>query len=860
MELVDREIPFRKLNEAWRDAASAGCFMLIAGEAGVGKTVLIEQFVRRQEAHARVLWGACDALFTPRPLGPIHDIALQTGGELSRLLSEEAKLPQIFAAFLSEVQTAPAIVVIEDVHWADEATLDLLKFLGRRVHLTRSLLVCTLRDDELGPQHPLRLLLGDLATSPAVHRLTLTPLSVEGVRQLIGSRPVDADFLHRQSGGNPFYVTEVLAAGQDEVPATVRDAVLARAARLSLSGRAVLNAAAVIGPRIEPWLLAAVTRAEAGAVNESLDSGMLQAQGNMLTFRHELARLAILGAISPHQRLFLHRAVLDELRASRLTQQDVTRLAHHAEAAGDSEAILTYAPAAAEAAQAAGAFRAAATLWELTIRHSDELPPQRKAALHAAFAAASKEKVDRAEAIRAYRLAVALAREGDDILGAGNSLARMAVLLLMNGEIEASADAVEEALRLLETLEPNAPLAVAHKTRAYLHLINGENEQAVARAGRSLRVASQLEDTSLHIEAYHALGICTLPLNHPQGCHYLERSLSLVLEEKAYWAAGSVFSDLLMTYVDVYRLERAEELIAGGLQITAEHDLDLSRMVIQAWQAMHLIYRGRWREAEAIVTEILEGRQKLSVIRAPALVALGRLAARRGRPGVWQTLDEALNVSLQVKNDQRLGVTYVARAEAAWLAGDRERTLAEARAIYELTIQNKQPGFAAELAYWRWRTGDEVETYDWMVQPFVLEIQGNWRAAAAAWEALGCPYEQARALADGDGEAQKAALLIFEQLGARPMAEQVRRKLRDAGIETLPRGPRAATRDNPFGLTNRQVEVLALLTENLTNAEIADRLHISPKTVDHHVSAVLAKLDVSSREEAAEQAREHPSF
>jgi DNA-binding CsgD family transcriptional regulator/tetratricopeptide (TPR) repeat protein len=635
---------------------------------------------------------------------------------------------------------------------------------------------------------------------------------------------------------------------------------LARAARLSLSGRAVLNAAAVIGARIEPWLLAEVVQAEAAAVEESLALGILLAQGESFAFRHELARQTILEVIPPHRCNFLHHAVLDALKASPTGQNDMARLVHHAEAAGDREAILTYAPVAAESAQTAAMFRTAATLWALAIRHGNELPPLQRAAFYAAFAAASTENPDRTETIRAYRQAVALAGEGGDLLVAGNSLARMAVLLLMEGETAESVRAVDEALGMLEALGPSGPLAAAHKTRAYLHLIAGENEQAAARAHSCLQVAARLENASLHIEAYHALGICSLPLNHPQGCDYLEKSLALVLEEKAYWAAGSVHADLIMTYVDVYRLVRAEELITAGLHITAEHDLDLSRLVIQAWQAILLVYRSRWREAEAITGEILGRPDSMEVFRVPALVALARLRARRGQPETQHLLDEALELARQVNNHQRLGVVYIARAETAWLAGDHDRSLAEARAIYELAIQNKQPGFAAELAYWRWRAGDHVETYDWMVQPFVLEIKGDWGAAAGEWERLGCPYEQARALANGDNEAQKAALAILEQLGARPMADIVRQKLRHAGIHTLPRGPRATTQENPFQLTNRQVEILDLLTENLTNAEIAARLHISPKTVDHHVSAVLARLNVSSREEAADLARQHPDL
>ncbi|MFW5941514.1 MAG: ATP-binding protein [Chloroflexota bacterium] len=868
MELVDREHAFRDLDAAWQGATGKGGFVLISGEAGIGKTALVETFVRHNK-QARHLWGACDALFSPRPLGPLYDIAAQTEGRLSRLLSAGAALPLIFSACLQELQGQPTIAVVEDIHWADEGTLDWLKYLGRRIHLTPSLLLVTFRDDALNAQHPLRLLFGDLATLPAMQRIPLSPLSPQGVKRLVGERPIDATALHRQTGGNPFYVTEVLAAraegvlvsGTDGVPSTVRDAVLARAARLSQPGRAVLDAAAVIGPRIEPWLLAEVTRAQDAAVNECLDAGMLQAHGETLAFRHELARQAILAAIHAHRRLSLHRTVLAALRASPTTQQDAIRLAHHAEAAGDHEAILAYAPVAARAARAAGALRTAAALWDLAIRHSDDLPPRQRAEFYAAFASASHENPDRSQAITAHRRAVALGMKGGDLNLVANSLCRLAVLLLMEGHSSEAEQSAEEALELLEPQGASHALAVAHKVRAFLHLSAGEGQQAADRAAACLNVAAELESTSLHIEAYHALGICSLPLDHARGRDYLEKSLALVLDEKAYWAAGSVHCDLIMTCVDVYDLRRAEELIASGLEITAEHDLDLSWLVIQAWKAIVLVYRGRWDQAEKIAGTVLEHPRQMEVFRVAALVALGRLHARRGaHQAAQQALDEALHLSRQVNNQQRLGVVYTARAEAAWLAGNRERALREARAIYDVVIANRQPGFAAELAYWRWRAGETVETQDWMVRPFVLEIQGQWDGAAAAWEALGCPYEQARALAAGDGDAQLRALLIFEDLGARPMAHRVRQELQRAGVQPIPRGPRPTTRENPFHLTNRQLEVLTLLTENLTNAQIAARLHISPKTVDHHVSAILARLDVSSREEAAALARQHPDL
>ncbi|NTU62939.1 MAG: response regulator transcription factor [Chloroflexi bacterium] len=277
---------------------------------------------------------------------------------------------------------------------------------------------------------------------------------------------------------------------------------------------------------------------------------------------------------------------------------------------------------------------------------------------------------------------------------------------------------------------------------------------------------------------------------------------------------------------------------------------------------MTYLYLGRWSEAAEIATTVLHSAGVTVISRITALAALGRLRARYGEVESAATLDEALQLAIRADNLQRLGPVRAARAEAAWLVADRDRAdpdrvLMEARAVYDLGISKQHPWIAGELAYWRWRCGERFSPPDWLARPFALQIAGEWRAAAEEWKRLDCPYEQARALADGDAEAQIKALEIFERLGAKPAIEEVRQKLRAAGVRHL---PRSTTRENPFGLTGRQMEILALLTKDLSNAEIAARLHLSPKTVDHHVSAVLAKLDVRSREEAAELARRHPHF
>jgi DNA-binding CsgD family transcriptional regulator/tetratricopeptide (TPR) repeat protein len=861
MELLERESHLAALNAALAEAIAGGTgrIVLVGGEAGIGKTALVERLTETQRGKARILWGACDALFTPRPFGPLHDIAAQTRGELLDLLNSDAKPQSIFDACLSELQRGPAIAVFEDVHWADEATLDLLKYLGRRVARTSTLVVLTYRDDEVGPRHPLRALLGDLASSNAVVRIPLSPLSEDAVHALVGGRAMDAAALHRRTGGNPFFLTEVLSSAGHGIPATVRDAVLARAARLSPSGQAVLQAAAVIGPRIEPAVLAEVTGAEAAAAEECLHLGILVAHAAMLAFRHELARQTILDTISPPHRLALHRMTLDALRASPITRHDLTRLTHHAEAADDREAILEFAPAAARQAVSAKAHRAAVALFELALRRADELPPAERAQLLDEFSVECDIVDRRSEAIEARRQAAALWRAANQLLRQGRSLSYLALLLQITGQKAAAEEANREALDILEPLAPNHELVAAYNMEAWLSLANADSARGVAMAEKGIAMAQHVEEEEELPRLFEIAGLCWLYLDHARGVDYLERSLALALRFDHATRAGNIYSNLGSIYVDFHQFARADELFRVGKPYVLERDLVSVWAFMEGWLAIHNMHRGEWAAAEQIATSAMQ-RGVMSPGRGPALIALGRLRTRRGEPEAMAALDEALDELLKQGFRQREGMIRAARAEAAWQAGDRDRTVEEARAAFDLAISHHQEWYVGELAFWMWRAGEAVDLPEWAAKPYALHINGDWRTAADEWERMGCPYEQARALADGDADAQIAALEIFERLGARPAAEALRHKMRAAGIHRIPRRPRASTRENPFGLTDRQLEILRLLVEDLSNAEIAARLHLSSKTVDHHVSAVLARLDVHSREEAAALARQHFLF
>ena len=384
MELLERKEHLDQLEQHLRQAAAGhGRVVLVGGEAGVGKTALVDEFCRRVAGVAPALRASCDALSTPGPLGPVRDLAPALGLQIEPHALDGDTRDALFRSVLSAFGTrsGTTLMVGEDAHWSDGASLELLRFLGRRIGGLRALFVVTYRDDEIGPNHPLRLVLGDLATAPSVHRIGVSPLSEEAVQRMAADSGRDAAALHRLTGGNPFFLTEVLAAEDETVPASVGDAILARAARLSSEARAVLDLAAVIGSTFEPELLLTVAGPVLDEVDECIACGLLRATSDGLAFRHELTREAILTAIVPHRRRLLHARVLATLRTAPEGERDLARLAHYAEAAGDQEAVLEYAIAAAEQAAALHAHREAAAQYARALRFGDALPAPERARL-----------------------------------------------------------------------------------------------------------------------------------------------------------------------------------------------------------------------------------------------------------------------------------------------------------------------------------------------------------------------------------------------------------------------------------------------------------------------------------------------
>jgi DNA-binding CsgD family transcriptional regulator len=852
LELLERTEQLAMLEEGFAAGLETGRgrVVLVGGEAGVGKTSLLRHFCQGLDGRARVLWGACEPLFTPRPLGPFSEVADAVGGELGAVVAEGGKPYEVAAELARELERqVPTVLVLEDVHWADEATLDVLRLTARRAEAVPALVVASYRDDELDRARQLRIVVGELATSASIRRLSLEPLSREAVALLAEPYGVDPGQLYERTGGNPFFVTEVLAGTGDEIPITVRDAVLARAERLGPEARRVLEAVAVVPPHAELWLLDALAGTDAAHLEECLSSGTLKAEGDAVAFRHELARLAVEESVSPKRRVDLHRQALAALAAAREDARDLARLAHHAEAAGDADAVLRFAPAAAARAASLGAHREATAQYARALRFADHLPAGQHADLLGVFAEECFVTDQYDDGIAALEEALQHCRARGDGLTEGEVLCQLSNFLWCPGRTTESERSVRDAVALLERLPPGRELAWAYANLAERSESAMRFPEGVAWGQRALELAGTLDETEIAVNALGTIGACEEDYDKLEEA--LHRAQRAGLE--VHVARGFLF--LVFTAVSHRRHSVATANLEPGLAYCDERGLELFRLYLLAWRARLELDQGRWSEAADSAAFVLRVPRTSTTPRVLSLVVLALVRGRRGDPEVWPLLDEAWALAEPTGELPRLGPVAAARAEVAWLEGRPESVAVESEAAFDLARRREARWFAGELACWRRRAGIHEDAGVEVAEPCALELADDCRAAAEAWEQLGCPYDSALALAHAeDSESLRRALGELQSLGAKPAAAIVARRLRERGARGLPRGPRPATRENPAGLTARELEVLTLVAEGLRNPQIAERLVVSQRTVDHHVSAILRKLDVESRGQAASEA------
>jgi DNA-binding CsgD family transcriptional regulator len=829
VRLLERDHPLDVLRDRARRVADGhGSVVLVAGEAGIGKTVLLRALTG--QSPVPVLWGMCDPLSTPRPLGPLRDVADELGPAVTAVLREARAQHEIFAVVLEALRERPRVLVVEDLHWADEATLDLVRFLGRRIGALPLLLVLSYRES-VGPSHPLRPVLGDLVTAPDARRLQLTPLSQAAVAELVGGHGLDPATVHARTAGNPFFVSQILAQPDSPLPESVRDAVVARTAALEPADRRALELLSCAPDGVSDELLAAL--AVPAATVETLEAtGLLDRRGRGVAFRHEIARSAVLGAVRLGGEPALHVAMIAALEA---VGGDASVLAHHAEAAADVPRILRYARVAAVEASRSGAHREAARFCELALQHCTDGDAASRAAVLEDLAREYylTDRLD--DAIIARTRALELRRELGDVVAVGTGHRILSLFEWYSANRSAAQQQDEAAIAILSEADEPLALGYALANRAYLAASQGDIATG-RQAGRdALRIADELGDVGLHTAATLGEALVRLNAGDPAAPSDLLAAHHAGLRLRLDELATVPMSHLAHFEVEQGRFAQADDILDEALRFTEEREIPICHMWQRGVQARLRLIQDRWREAEQVALDVLAS-GGIPMGRMWSHLVLGLLAARRAAPADNPHLDELWRLAAKLDLAGLLAPAAAALAEQAWILQRPDSRLDEPL----LAVLTEVPTTGGDqLRVWVRRLADD----------------GEPRSGAPAPDPDRRPYEMALALWDvGTPDALLAALPLLDDLGARAVAARVRGRLRELGV-TVPRGSSAATRANPAGLTDRQLDVLALLVEGSSNADIAARLVISPKTADHHVSAILARLGVRSRGEAVAAAR-----
>lgn len=858
MSLLERATQLEQLSSLLAAAVPGhGRIVAICGEAGAGKTALVEAFAGQVANTARVLRSACEDLSVPDPLGPLYDLAREANWTLLRS-GEDAqrqRLPLFSDALEAfESDDGPTLLLIEDLHWADEATLDFVRFLGRRIAKSHIVLLLTARTDSIDGQRRMRRALADIPGDNVV-RIDVPLLTEAAVSKLVSDAGRDAQAIYRATAGNPFFVTELLRAesGQ-QLPPSVRDTVLARAERLSADARRALDAVSVFPRQAEAATLQIVCGpGSAGHLAECVASGLIDDLGQAFAFRHEIARDAIALALAPSLRRDLNTRALAKLRSS--GEVPVARLVHHALEASDLAAVRELAPIAAAEASRVGAHRQAAEHYETALQQAENFNTDERAGLFERFAVECHLIGRLPTSVEAAGEACRLRRSQGDKLKEGDGLRWLSRFSYVLGD-RASADKYgQEAIELLQTVPPGPELAMAYSNQSQLAMLGGDVEATLHHGARAIALAETFGHADIICHALNNIGTSEAWIDVDTGRQHLDRSLRIALEGDLQEHAARAFTNRAWLEISVLAFPAAEAVLKTGIEYCVERDIDTWRDYMRGWLAELFLRQGRWNEANEVALQVLGNENAPPLIRYPAATVLARLRMRRGSHPTEELMAELSRYLEKGMELQRLAAYATVLAERAWLGqGDRDEAL---HLLDDAQRMAASKALFGELTFWRHLLAPASHPGDTagMAAPYRLHFAGDWQAASVKWTEIGAPYDQALTLLGGDEGAQREALAIFQALGAETVVQHVRTLMRRRGITRIGRGPRRTTRANSAGLTEREMEVLQLLGRGYSNKRIAAELDISPKTVDHHVTALLGKLDATSRGEATAQAR-----
>ena len=849
MELIERDGFLSTLHTKFDSTRqSDGHCLLLSGEAGIGKTSLVRAFCSEIKNDCKILQGTCDALFTPRPLAPLYDIAWQMQSDVMERVRDKKDRTELFTNLLQElsIQKKSVVLIFEDVHWADEGTLDFIKFLARRINQLNCLFILTYRDNEIVSGHPLRNVFGQLPRD-IFTRLQVTALSKNAVEALAAEKGYSGESVYSISGGNPFYVTEILASYSAGVPDNIKDSILSVFNRQSEKTKEVWKFLSVQPTGFETDFLLRMDPSCVEAVELSLESGILLHENDRISFKHELYRRTIESSLSPLLRVSLNKRVLDLFLNDFEQKQQIERIIHHAKNANQYELVTHYAVIAAKRASCIGAHIESAKLYFSAIEYYQGNDKDTLHELYEGYAYECYLINKHKDAIIYMNRSLKLWEGDDNKERAADCMRSLSRLGWVDGNRRQAEGFARQAIGLLDDQPDSKAKAMAYSNLSQLTMIYSQYPEAVYWGEKAMLIAKKLGDEEILSHALNNVGTVKMRMapTQKEGLHLLQQSLDIALKNSFHEHAARAYSNLGCNGILLKDYNFAKNILKTGLQYCEEKDMDSWMNHLSGYMARLKLETGQWAEAYHIADNLINNTNQGTIFKIGAMAIVATIKMRRGDADVLQLLTEAKAKAFGTMELQRIIPVLAALLEYEWITG---KILTDYITVDFAITSLEQAGDADmdnEFAYWLLKTRKKYA-------PF--HASHNSYNDASRWEALGCPYEQALALFEGNEEDKKKAICMIQELGATAVYEKLKMEMRASGIKSIPRGMRETTKSNAARLTGREVDVLKLLKEGMQNKEIADRLFISAKTVDHHITSILFKLDVNSRVKAVHEA------
>ncbi|HTF29178.1 MAG TPA: AAA family ATPase [Flavitalea sp.] len=856
MALIEREGFMDSLQEYFDNIAEGeGHCILLSGEAGIGKTALVKAFCRKQANECSIYQGACDALFTPRPLAPLYDVLWQVNKDRWPVPPTNEERSTLFANFFQELRTKKGklLIVFEDIHWADEATLDFIKFFSRRIDQLPCLFILTYRDSEIYSKHPLRNVLGQLPPD-SFTKMVLTPLSKRSVVEMATQKGYSGEDVYSISGGNPFYVNEILASYSPGVPDNIKDSILSVYERQHEGTKNAWQIWSVMPEGLEadriPKLKSSWDTNHCFAIN------VLIVQNDKVVFKHELYRRTIEESLTPLKRIDLNKMVLEIFLDSFEEKGEVERILHYAKNANEKKLVVKYAPEAAGKAASIGAHKEAAKLFRTAIEYFEGNDTNQLAKLYEAYAYECYLSNQIKEAIAFTGKVLNLWKEKTDLEKISASMRFLSSLWWFDGNRKNAVDFARQAIELLKN-QPHSPSkAMALSNMSQLKMLSDEPAECILFGEKAIKMAEELGNAETLSHALNNLGTVQMfsPTSEQKGRTMVQESLEIALQNSYPEHAARAYTNLGTTSVRIKNYHLARKAFNEGTRYCEEHGLNSWTNYMSSWIARLNLETGNWAMARSIADNLLRNENQLAVIKITVLIVLAKTIMRQGEKDAFPFLLEAKAQAFETMELQRIIPSMVALLEYEWLSGKTVVQKDDIEQTFELMNEAGIDTERNEFMFWMAKAGRKLAPVKVIDEAYNTSSAAKVLKAAAIWEGQGCPYEQALVLFEGKDEDKRRAIAMIQELGATAVYEKMKQDMRNLGIKNIPRGIRQSTRSNAAFLTGREMDVLQLLKEELQNKEIAAQLYISAKTVDHHISSILFKLDANSRSKAVTQA------